>query len=794
MLKKIRKDRDVLLMKYPASWHRDQWREAIPLGNGVMGASVYGAIKTETIILNHAALWAGGRTNEVPDISYALKETRQLMDEGKFTEASWHLTNKLKENGYSTSLAAPVPLGCIKIAMPPTDGFSDYLRSLDMTKAQATVDWTDAGIQYRREAFVSRADDVFVCRIRSSDAPVNATISLDLHKNTERAHPRYSELAETVEQSVCDNYIFHSATLQENNTDFGMVARVVADGGNVQEVRGALEISGADSILLLVKVFVNSKHKTEWDKLKTELEKLPADYDALIKRHIPLHKKLYKSASLRLGETANRSNEEMLLQAFGEKASPELLEKLWRFGRYAFICGTTPQTGLLFPMYGLWHGDYGLIWTHNMSNENVQMIYWHVNMGGLSETAQGFFSYYLNMMDDYKKNAKNIFGCRGIYVPAGSSPGLGKPNQIVPVITNWTGAAAWISQHFYQYYLYTKDKDFLIDKALPFMYETALFYEDFITFDKDGKIKFYPSVSPENTPQNFMPPPGVVIPHPMPTTINSTMDLALIKELFTNIMAASEEAGMYADKKDTWEKILNSIPKYKINKDGAVREWQPDCFEDRYDHRHLSHIYPVFPGYEINSENEPELFEAFEKAVNLRKIDAQTGWSLAHMSAIYSRFGHGDKAIDCLYKLARSSLLANLFTLHNDWRNMNISLVMESCPVQMDANMGIVNALQEMLMYSSESLVKLLPALPEDLPEGEVDNFVFCGGKASFAWNIKKKKFNASLTATRKVTIDIKMPKEFSKYKFSCNNCKITNKDKDVITVSFQKGGKITVN
>ena len=335
------------------------------------------------------------------------------------------------------------------------------------------------------------------------------------------------------------------------------------------------------------------------------------------------------------------------------------------------------------------------------------------------------------------------------------------PNQIVPVILNWTGAAGWLAQHYYKHYLYTRDTEYLHSTLLPFMKAAADFYEDFIVFDENGKVKIYPSISPENTPLNFIPKDNENMAHPMPTTINSTIDLAIIKELFTNLIKLSDEQGVYSDKADIWHKIVNSIPEYKINSDGAVKEWQDDRFIDRYYHRHLSHIYPVFPGEEVTTQD--SLISAFEKAVDLREIGAQTGWSLAHMASIYARLGRGNDAMECLNNIAKTCMLNNLFTLHNDWRRMDISLEMESAaPVQLDALMGYVNAVQEMILYSSEKLIKLLPALPDNLSCGKITGWRFCGGCINMEWDIDKNMFYAELSADRDIKTDVVLPDMFN--------------------------------
>lgn len=361
-------------------------------------------------------------------------------------------------------------------------------------------------------------------------------------------------------------------------------------------------------------------------------------------------------------------------------------------------------------------------------------------------------------------------------MPAGTTPNIAYPNQIVPVIMNWTGAAGWIAHHYYDYFLYTGDKEFLKYNALPFMYEAALFYEDFLV-KENGKYKCYPSVSPENTPENFMPTDGKPLAHPMPTTVNATMDIAIIKELLSNLIISAGELGMYEEKIPLWKDIVNNLPAYAINEDGAVKEWIEPIFEDRYDHRHLSHLYPVFPNNEINEENDPKLFKAFEIAVNKRKLGAQTGWSLMHMAAIYARFGDGDKALECMDLLAQSGLLNNFYTLHNDWRTMGVSLNMREAPIQMDANMGWTNAVQEMLLYNSPSLIKLLPALPKRWNIGKVKYWYWMGGTVDFEWC--EGSFEATFIANRDTVTKVKLPGLFNNYSIKVNDTepKLYNKN-----------------
>ncbi|WP_079914750.1 glycoside hydrolase N-terminal domain-containing protein [Paenibacillus sp. 32352] len=763
-----------LTLKYPASWWKNKWREGLPSGNGQIGASVFGAIKEETILITHEDLWHWGQKDVVPDVSHKLDETRKLMDEERYLEASWNLTNALKEQGYNTRLAARFPVADLKLVMQGEHAFKQYRRTLHMETGEVTVSWKDGETAYKRSLFVSRADNAIVYEVQSDRPSIQAELSLVFHPtDSPRLAEKCKEMEETVQIKAEGDYIYYAAR-NDDGTDYGAVLRVISASGGREAFPDAIRVSDSSSLLMAVKVFVKGQREQEWVRLQEELAPIQAGYKELLNAHAELHGRLFRSASLQLGAAHDeRTNEELLLEAYDGEAPTSLIEKMWAYGRYLFISGTREQ-GYPFGMYGLWGGDYRLTWCHNMANENVQMMYWHAPAGGLSELMPALIHYYDSMMNDFRDNARKLYGCRGIYIPAGSTPGIGVPNQIVPVIMNWTSAAGWLARHYYEYYLYTGDKAFLKRKVLPFMKEVALFYEDFLVLGKDGFYKYYPSVSPENTPQNFMPTDGRPLAHPMPTTINATMDFAVMKELLSHLVEGSREAGVYGDEVEKWEQMIRRIPPYQVNKDGAIREWMNETFDDRYDHRHLSHIYPIFPGQEFTREEQPELFEAFETAVKKRLIGAQSGWSLVHMAAIYARLGDGNKALECLDILSRSCLLNNFFTLHNDWRNMGVCMNMTEAPIQMDANMGWVNAVQEMLLYVSPKLVKLLPALPDKWEQGSVTDLRFCTGKLSMSWDTRKGSFRAQLVAERATAITVKLPERFDAYSWSGHSSKVT--------------------
>jgi alpha-L-fucosidase 2 len=356
------------------------------------------------------------------------------------------------------------------------------------------------------------------------------------------------------------------------------------------------------------------------------------------------------------------------------------------------------------------------------------------------------------MLPDFRENARKIFNCRGIVVPCITTPPSGLFKDIQPHILQWTGAAAWVAQHFFDYYLHTGDEAFLKERALPFLREIALFYEDFFTTDENGYFLSAPSNSPENHPGNHS--ENAEALKGMGTTMNATMDFALAKEVLTNLIDGHAQIGEEPEELGKWQDMLTKIPPYQINGDGAVTEWMHPYYTDNYNHRHQSHVYPVFPGFEVTEDSDPKLFEAFKIAIRKRLevgISAQTGWSLAHMANVYARMKEGDSALDCLSLIARACVMNNFYTTHNDWRESGIGGNFSQAPYQIDANLGWTAAVQEMLLFSRPGHITILPALPKEWSQGSVKGLLARGGiRVAIQWNLAESRIEVELCSLKK--------------------------------------------
>nr|MDO8117055.1 glycoside hydrolase family 95 protein [Candidatus Sigynarchaeota archaeon] len=449
-----------------------------------------------------------------------------------------------------------------------------------------------------------------------------------------------------------------------------------------------------------------------------------------------------------------KSNENLLLDAYNGNVPAVLVERMFYLGRYLLVCSSRPG-GWPANLQGVWNGYYFPPWSSDYHNdENIQMNYWAALPGNLAETTLPYFDFYESCLEDYRRNARVIYGCRGILAPIaqtvkGKAPLYGGP------WLNWISGAGWLSQLFFDYWLFTRDDAFLRDHVVPFLIEVARFYEDFLVEDGSGTLVFSPSLSPENVPD---------IPDGSLATVNATMDVAVAKEVLSNLCKACTRLGIESESIHKWSAMAGKLPEYQVNADGAMREWLDARLPDNYHHRHIAHIYPLFPGFEVTRETNPAIFEACRVAVDKRLVvgqESQSGWSLAHQASIWARLGQGDRALGCIETVIRSCVGENLFTYHNDWRHMGLTLYWDFIDklFQIDANFGIVAAVLEMLVFSNENMVKILPARPTVWKRGSVSGIACrCGIKVGFSWNVEGRSLDVSIEPSITAEITIMFP------------------------------------
>ncbi|MCQ2431846.1 MAG: glycoside hydrolase N-terminal domain-containing protein, partial [Clostridia bacterium] len=634
-----------MIMRYPTTWHGEMWREGAPCGNGILGALVYGAVDREIIAINHTRLWSGGRICNIPDVSDRVEKVREYLDENRPDLANSVLSSALREKGYDPAFMSLKPLCDIKINRINPKPIFGYERVVDFEKAEVRLSWDENGCKYVRNTFVSR--DNGLCYVKmtcSQKGRISTDISLDVH-DRETIH---SDSVGGIRNEIQNDVIIYSGENESvyfpANGDYGAVMRVVSHGGAKRTINNRIIVEGADEVTLILGVFVGDNREKAIDRLVSEI-KNASEYDTALTAHETRHRALFDGADFELTANTNElhSNEELLLDAFTNGMSNELCETLYHYGRYLLVCstGTPKENALPTHLIGLWNGTYSCFWAFHMFNVNFEMIYWQALSSNRPELLRTALDYVESFMDDYRENAEKIFGCHGIYIDSVNTPESGKAACLADHIINWTAGAAWLSQHFYDYYRYTGDRDYLVNHALPFMYESALFYEDFLK-DKNGYLEFAPSTSPENVALNV----SGELNSSAQVSKNASMDIAAVRELLTNLIEATNETGLYSEKKETWNRMLDKLPEYKYNPDGSLKEWADDFYIDNNHHRHHSHMYGIFPGhsFEKGSREYEGAVKAEDNRIDIGMSD-QSSWSLVFMSCVNARLGRAKEAL-----------------------------------------------------------------------------------------------------------------------------------------------------
>lgn len=672
--------------------YTDKWDEALPIGNGSIGGLIFGNPLHETIVTNHEELFLPLPENSdkrAYNGSAYVEGMRKLLHEGKYREAFEYYSRGLEKDGapYETIVWTNPFEAAAKLHLD-FDGFkdsgvSDYNQTLDFATGEAKITFLYKGEKIVRKAFVSRSRDVMAIETKKVGDPFSMEVSLAPFKEARHIA--------SVESMIEGEYIVCKATHSEDESGFVSVARVISDGVITPTGDDTFFVTKANYLLVYYSI-APWKLRLEAEKVKLvrRIEDLLPDYEALLKEHEIIHRDLFEKCEISFSEDEKEYTNDELRELGGENvAAPELLERMCDFGRYLLIS----SFGKLPPnLQGVWNGTVTPPWSSDYTlDENIQMMMWPVLPGGLNGFSRCYFDWLESYLDDFKENAMSYYGCRGILAAARvSTDGIHKHySHEWPLIT-WTAGAGWLGSEYKRYYDFTGDENILL-RGVSYLKEVVLFYEDFMTVGADGKYEFAPSYSPENTP----------LGSDSPVAVNATMDVAIAKEVYESLIEACELLDIEEENLEKWKKELSLLPDYRVNEDGALKEWIPDEFKDDYKHRHSSHMYVVFPGNEALRDGNEELLKAAHIACEKRLTDgveAISGWGLAHLANICARLKDEELFLKAIDRLITVFTLDNLFTAHN-----------KHAKFQMDANLGLLSAVYEMIAYSDGDRVDFFP-------------------------------------------------------------------------------------
>ena len=695
----------------------ESWIEALPLGNGRVGAMVYGQPFEGTVQMNEESIVYGGPVERLnPDARENLPKIRQLIKEGKIAEAEELEVYAL--SGLPQSERPYQTMGDLFYHIDhKEETVENYRRELDLREGIAYVMYEQNQIKYSIQTLISKKEDVMALEF-ASDCPGNISLSVLMTRG--RFYNRTGKASDTS--------IFLDGDLGKDGSEFCIQAKACAQGGSVRVIGEHLVIKNADRVVLYVNGVTTFPHReskvTDCSAyLKDQLEKLNLDsFEKIKEEHIREHQSIYDRSVLYLekdDKLEEMPTDQRLKRLAGGGEDPELAALYYSYGRYLLMESSQPG-GLPANLQGIWCEKLEPTWDSKYTiNINTEMNYWPAEICNLSECHEPLFDLLQRMMENGKKTAREMYGCRGFVAHHNTDVWADTaPQDLAVTATYWVMGGAWLTTHIWKHYRYTMDKDFL-RKMFPVLRECVQFFVDFLMEDQ-GEMVTCPSISPENT---YIMKNGKT----GRTCMGCTMDTAILKDVFGQYLESAEiledeEAGV----KQQVQKILEKLPPYKIGKYGQLMEWREDYEEWEPGHRHFSHMYPMFPSNQINEYDNPQLVKACEKSLERRMEfgGGHTGWSCAWLINLYARLQNGDKAADYLKYLLTKLTAPNMFDLHPPLdRIMGIPWVF-----QIDGNFGGTCGIAQLFLQSHLDEIFILPALPGQWKSGKITGLRAEGG------------------------------------------------------------------